>query len=307
MNAPMPDAVLVALRAAHVSQTIASARELSGGCIHRVIELILDDGRTVVAKINRASMLELFQEEAHDLAALAETGTVIVPQALATVGHQDHAVLLMTGIAPQRATEAAWRNFGRDLAALHAKPIGERYGWHRDSHLGSSPQPNSWQDDWVEFNAINRLGFQLEMARQNNLLEPAEAIAVEHVIARLETFIPRRPKPSLLHGDLWSGNALPTTTTCGSETRATVAVIDPACSIGDGLADIAMMQLFGGFPAVCFLEYEEAAELRLADEAHRAAISVYQLYHLLNHLNLFGRTYAPRALAVAWDLHENGS
>jgi len=105
--------------------------------------------------------------------------------------------------------------------------------------------------------------------------------------------IPDRPKPAWLHGDLWSGNALPTTDADGS---SRIAVIDPAAYIGDGWADIAMMRLFGGFPAACFHAYEQCVD---DDDRIEKRIAVYQLYHVLNHLNLFGRGYAGQALAIA--------
>jgi fructosamine-3-kinase len=115
---------------------------------------------------------------------------------------------------------------------------------------------------------------------------------VERVIGRLETLIPQRPKPALLHGDLWSGNALTAVDEAGAQR---IAVIDPACSYGDGWADIAMMKLFGGFPSHCLDAYAAEADDR---DGLEARLAVYQLYHVLNHVNLFGRSYAGQAMAL---------
>lgn len=283
-------ALIDALKTAGRTQTIIGMRDLSGGCIHRVVALTLDDNSRLVAKINRADQINVFEEEAHGLTALAATQTVLVPQPIITHAHGDTAILLMTAIETTgRGTTEAWRRFGNDLAALHNAPAGGRYGFDIDNHIGSTLQPNSWRDDWVEFKAVNRLGFQLDLAAQNDLLDAAEIRVIQRVIDGLDKLLPRRPKPALLHGDLWSGNALPAA-------NDRIAVIDPACSIGDGWADVAMMQLFGGFPSSCFDSY-------MANQSDRenveTRIPVYQLYHVLNHVNIFGRGYAGQAMSLA--------
>ena len=288
-------AVEQALAEAGFETPIASSRDLSGGCIHRVRELTLADGTRLVAKTNLAQCLGLFQEEADGLAALAATGTVLTPRPLGLGCASGAAVLLMEALAPAEATQATWRTFGRELAALHRAPIAgapRGYGFHGDNHLGATAQPNGWCDDWVEFNGEHRLGHQLRLAAAGNLLRPDEAALVRGVIEHLERFLPRRPRPSLLHGDLWSGNALPART-AGT---ARIGVIDPACSIGDGWADIAMMRLFGGFPEGCFEAYAAAVD---DHDDLDARIAVYQLYHVLNHVNLFGRGYAQQAMSLA--------
>ncbi|MHC4102897.1 MAG: fructosamine kinase family protein, partial [Planctomycetota bacterium] len=181
---------------------------------------------------------------------------------------------------------------------LHGADPGDvtGYGFNGDNHLGTTPQPNRWHDDWIRFNADCRLGHQLTLAARNNLLSGSEARRVERVIDRLETLIPRRPKPALLHGDLWSGNALGAVEESGEQR---IAVIDPACSYGDGWADIAMMRLFGGFPSRCLEAYAAETDDR---EGVEPRITVYQLYHVLNHVNLFGRGYAGQAMTLAASL-----
>lgn len=308
-----------ALELAGLVRDVEQVQPLHGGCIHQVLRVTLADNRRVVAKINRADMLAVFEEEAAGLRALTATETVIAPLPLAVCAHSGQAALLMTVVDSLNEHDErvdrhqTWRNFGCDLAALHAADVGDRYGFDHDNHIGSTRQPNAWMSDWVEFNATNRLGFQLKTARDAGLLLPEEVRTIESVINRFDQFISRAPKPSLLHGDLWSGNVIPTVDLRASHARATAAVIDPACSIGDALADIAMMQLFGGFPHECFEAYEQASSVSASTtvKTHKASegsdppqtrIGVYQLYHLLNHVNIFGRGYASQAMSLARQL-----
>ena len=286
------EAIERALREAGIDRPLASCRDLSGGCIHRVSALELADGTLLVAKTNTAKRFRWFEEEAAGLQALARTETVLLPEPLVVARCGGTAVLLMTAIRTGQATEASWRRFGEELAALHRRDAGERYGFETDNHLGATEQPNPWCDDWVRFNAEHRLGHQLELARAHDRLASREATCIERVIARLERLIPRRPKPALLHGDLWSGNALAAV----DGAAARIALIDPACSIGDGYADLAMMKLFGGFPPAVFDAYAAASEDR---DRIDSRVGVYQLYHVLNHVNLFGRGYVAQAMGLA--------
>lgn len=276
-----------ALRSIGRSEPIESLRPLSGGCIHQATLVTLRGGDTLVVKCGREAA-PLFHEEALGLNALAATRTIPVPQPLGVWEDGDAAALLMTYVPPAPATERSWRRLGEELAALHQSPAGERYGFHIDNHLGLTPQPNAWCDDWVEFNRRHRLGFQIERADAAGLLLANEVVELRHLLDRLDHLLPRRPRPALLHGDLWSGNALPTL-------DERVAVIDPAPSVGDGWADIAMMRLFGGFPHACLDAYAQCVD---DHEDVDTRIAVYQLYHLLNHLNLFGRGYAGQVMEI---------
>ncbi len=282
-----------ALATAGFSAEVTATHDLTGGCIHRVCRLTLSDGTALVAKLNQADRYHLFEEEALSLGALAATGTVFVPEVLAVIREAPTAILLMTALDPVAPGRDQWRRFGEDLAALHSADSTSTYGFETDNHLGTTPQPNPRSDDWVRFNAEHRLGYQLGRATASNLLRPDEARRIEGVIERLDSLLPRRPQPALLHGDLWSGNALGTADSTGT---ARVAVIDPACYRGDGWADIAMMKLFGGFPNECFDAYTACV-----GEAHEieSRLAVYQLYHVLNHVNLFGRSYVAQAMALA--------
>lgn len=301
------DAIGAALHAAGVGRHGFALHELSGGCIHRVWSVAMDDGRRFVANVNRAEWRSLFDEEAAGTRALAATSTVRVPETLATVTHATHAVILMTFIDPPvdcGGRNEMWRSFGDDLAALHLAPLQPQhqrgYGFEFDNHLGVTPQCNSWCGDWARFNAERRLGPQVRLAHDRGLLTNDECRALESVVNRLDRILPATPRASLLHGDLWSGNVLPCVRANDrGPVSPTCALIDPAPSVGDALADIAMMRLFGGFDQVCFDAWSERMNVDLASEDSRERIAVYQMYHVLNHVNIFGRGYVEQAMTLA--------
>jgi protein-ribulosamine 3-kinase len=173
---------------------------------------------------------------------------------------------------------------GRSLAALHARPAA-RFGWPRDNYIGATPQANAWHDDWAEFFRLERIEPQLALARSNGFeLEPPN---VEALLAGHD------PRPALLHGDLWSGNV--------GFVDARPVFFDPAVYFGDPEADLAMTELFGGFPRTFYAAYEEAWPRRSGYETRK---HLYNLYHLLNHLNLFGDGYGGRVRATLRLLRE---
>jgi fructosamine-3-kinase len=167
-----------------------------------------------------------------------------------------------------------WRGLAAMLAQVH-RCEGDRYGWHRDNYIGPTPQANGACDDWVRFWRERRLVPQLELAARRGF-----SVDCGFLLDGLEALLGHRPAPSLLHGDLWSGNA-------GFD-RGEPVIYDPAVYYGDREADLAMTELFGGFPGEFYAAYEEA--LALPEEYARRK-HVYNLYHLLNHLNLFGGGY----------------
>ena len=166
---------------------------------------------------------------------------------------------------------------GRMLARLH-RQSAPRFGWARDNYIGLSPQQNGWCDEWAQFWREKRMLPQLELARKNGfqLAEPSYRVLENH-----------RPQPSLLHGDLWNGNA--------GFTAEGPVVFDPAVYYGDREADLAMTELFGGFPAQFYRAYDEAFPLKPGYEKRK---HLYNLYHLLNHLNIFGGGYLAQVKAT---------
>jgi len=277
-----------ALSLASVDSRIRQTRPFSGGSVGEVLRVDLSDGRALVAKIHPAQGRSLLDEELHGLRSLADTFTVPVPEPVGLFDVGAHAVLLMECLETTSPSPSAWSTFAQSLAQLHrhpTRPMAELYGFDRDNHCGATPQPNTPTDDWVQFNQQLRLGYQVELARAQ--LRASETTRIEKLIARLGELLPARPPSGLLHGDLWDGNSI--------ATNRGIALIDPAPYHGDGWADIAMMQLFGGYPAECFAAYTEANDDR---EGIDERIAIYQLYHVLNHLNLFGRGYASQAMSL---------
>ena len=252
---------------------------LQGGCVHDVfhVRTVAGSGVMKVAACERRAVLE---GERAGLHAIDDTGTVRVPRAIGFEECGRHVVLGLEWLEPGEHGTADWVRFGEQLASMHARGGHSRYGFTNDNHVGLTEQRNTWCDDWVEFTATCRLSPQLAMARDSGHMSSAEVDRVERIIQHLDRFIPRDPEVSLLHGDLWSGNAMPLA-------DGTVSVIDPSCSYGDAWCDLAMMRLFGGFPSAC----ESAWRAQRSETDTVARLAVYQLYHQLNHLNLFGSGY----------------
>ena len=253
---------------------------VGGGCINAAWRLDTDAGRFFV-KLNTAAGAEMFAAEAAGLAALGAGGAVRVPRPLAhgTAGARAFLLLEHLELGPGDRTSAA--RLGHALAALHAV-TAPAFGWTRDNTLGSTPQPNGWMDDWIAFWRERRLGHQLALAaRRGHRFRDGERL-----LARLDALLAgHAPAPSLLHGDLWGGNwaALP---------DGTPVLFDPAVYHGDREADLAMTELFGGFDPAFLAAYREAAPL---DDGYPLRRELYNLYHVLNHVNLFGGGYVGQA------------
>ena len=251
---------------------IASAEPVPGGCIHECYRVSIA-GRSRFLKLNDASYADAFATEADGLSALRSCD-LPAPEPLAHGTAGDQAYLLLEYLELKGKGDFA--ALGRMLAQAHRK-AGPRFGWQRDNYIGSTPQKNGWCDDWAEFWGERRMKPQLELALSKGFSLPAVSLAL------LKN---HHPQPSLLHGDLWSGNA-------GFTAQGPV-VFDPAVYYGDREADIAMTELFGGFPAEFYSEYEKELPL---DHGYATRKHLYNLYHLLNHLNLFGGGYLGQVKA----------
>lgn len=255
---------------------------LAGGCINNGARLITADDHSFFLKQNRAAPADMFAREAEGLAALANANGPRVPQA-----HLVGATfLLLEDLAPASPDTDYWSRFGQQLAAMHSQE-NKRFGFEHDNYLGSTPQPNPWTEDGYTFFAEHRLIFQSNLASNQGLLEPTDAQRVERIAARLPALVPKQPA-SLIHGDLWSGNAI-------ADSKGQPAVIDPACHYGWAEAELGMTRLFGGFPQTFYQAYESARPL---EAGWRDRLPLYNLYHLLNHLNLFGRSYLSQVQSI---------
>jgi len=259
----------------------ATLSPIGGGDIHRAFG-ISDGTRRYFVKANRADRLPMFDAEADALRALAATGSVRVPLPLCTGTAAGQAFLVLEHLDLRSHGDAA--SLGTQLAQLH-RMSQPRFGWAHDNWIGSTPQRNGWENDWIRFWREQRLGYQLKLAAENGyggaLQRDGEAL-----MARLEGFFcGYRPAASLLHGDLWGGNH-------GYLGDGLPVIFDPALYIGDRECDLAMSELFGGFAPAFYAAYREAWPL---DPGFAVRKTLYNLYHILNHANLFGGGYAAQA------------
>ena len=270
---------------------VTGRRPVIGGDINRASRLNLSSGETVFIKENRAELAPMFAAEAEGLRALgkaaAQSEAPPVPDVLGAGIDKGRAFLMLSYIPAARGTPGGiGARFGRSLAALHRESRGDSCGFHTDNWIGSTPQPNSAggaSGSWVEFFAEHRLGFQWALARRGGFGSPRTERALDSLQRRLGELLPdvENGRASLLHGDLWGGNWL-----AGIDGRAWL--IDPAVYYGHREADIAMTRLFGGFPPGFYAAYNEAWSL---EKGFDERVDIYNLYHLLNHLNLFGSSY----------------
>jgi len=255
--------------------------ERGGGCINQAMMLEGRDGRRYFVKLNRAAALDMFAAEAAGLDELRAGGAIRVPAPVAHGVGAGHAFLVLEWL--ELDGRASGAELGRRLAALH-RVVARAYGWSRDNTLGSTPQVNQHSNDWIDFLRDRRLGFQLALAARNGA--PRRLLqGGERLLDRLAAFFPGyQPAPSLLHGDLWGGNY--------GYSQGEPVLFDPAVYYGDREADLAMTELFGGFPEDFRAAYQESWPL---DPGYATRRRLYNLYHVLNHFNLFGGGYGTQA------------
>ena len=270
---------------------IRDRKRMSGGDINDAYRLILTDGTNVFLKMNTKARKEFFRAEVCGLEALRSLHAVSVPEilALGTDENRNQAFLMMEYIESQRPQKAYWEAFGHQLAKLHRSQCGEYvldaektgvYGFIEDNFIGAAPQKNHPYQSWIDFYRNCRLAPQLDRARHYLSMEIQRK--ADWLLEHLDRFLREPDFPSLLHGDLWSGNII-----CGTGNRPWI--IDPAVYVGDYETDLAMTQLFGSLPRIFYDAYRETNPVTWNEYEERR--DLYHLYHLLNHLNLFGRVY----------------
>lgn len=260
---------------------------VAGGDINEASRLELTDGNCVFMKANRRENLSFFTAEACGLEAIAETGEIGTPELLGygtDEGRGGFSFLLLGWIRGERRIPRYWETFAHQLAALHRAPAdgfvdGGTYGFFQDNYIGARAQKNVARDSWVAFFRDCRLEPQIRSAEA--YFGAGELKRMGWLLDHLGDFLVEPEKPSLLHGDLWSGNVM-----AGNDGKAWL--IDPAVYVGHAEADIAMTELFGGFSQTFYSAYREVGLLQ-PDYGRRR--DLYNLYQLLNHLNLFGRSY----------------
>lgn len=256
-------------------------RSVGGGCINQGYA-ISNSRQTYFVKLNQANQIAMFEAEAIGLKQMWDTQTIRVPKPICWGVVADSTYLVLEWLELGRGTSQAWYLMGQRLAAMHRVTSPQGFGWERQNTIGSTPQINAWTNDWTSFFVEHRIHYQLRLARrhgghfpkQDQLLDTIPKLLADH-----------HPPPSLVHGDLWSGNAA--VTQAGEP-----VILDPATYFGDREVDIAMSELFGSFPAEFYRGYNEVFPL---DAGYKRRKTLYNLYHILNHFNLFGGSYQSQA------------
>ena len=281
------------------SVAITQTDRLSGGDINKAYALTLNTGDRIFMKANSKSNADFFTAEAAGLSAIASTKTIATPEILCT-GTDDgedvgYSFLLLKFIKSAKARDDYWEVLGQELAALHKadtkalwpdSAFNSSFGFFQDNFIGARPQINTPGTSWISFFRDNRLAPQFKAA--DSYFSPEDKNKITKLLDHLDKFLIEPDHPSLLHGDLWSGNVM-----CGPQGKA--MLIDPAAYIGHAEADLAMTQLFGGFPQKFYDAYNSENPLQPGYEDRR---DLYNLYQLLNHLNLFGSTYLGPVLSI---------
>lgn len=269
------------------SLTLQATHTIGGGCINQAWKLEMEDGaqgisKSFFVKSNAKNLQHMFAAENAALIEIAETKTIRVPNPI-EMGVSGNNCWIAMEFLEMSGTGSA-QQLGQQLAAMH-RTCRKDYGWHRDNTIGSTPQPNTQSASWVDFWREQRLGYQLETSARKGYSGKLQALG-DQVMSKLDLlFDGYVPQASLLHGDLWGGN-------WSGLTDGTPVIFDPASYYGDRETDIAMTELFGGFSETFYQAYNENWPL---DEGYGRRKILYNLYHILNHLNLFGGSYAGQA------------
>ena len=273
---------------------VTETRPVGGGCISDAfrVSVSVDQAAPCVrfVKRNDASFEDNFRCERLGLDELAQADAIRVPTPTAVGSLGGDAWLVAEWIESGKPSTSFFETFGVQLAKLHRNTLGTRIGWHQDNFLGAAKQSNTPAASWEEFVADRRIGHQLRWAIDQGLADSSLRRNVEAIIQRMpEILAGRNEQTSLLHGDLWSGNYLP-------DERGNPVIMDPAVSFGCREAEFGMIRLFGACPEAFYEAYQDA--FPQADGWQRRVV-VYVLYHLLNHLNLFGQGYLSQCHQTA--------
>jgi len=263
---------------------IADTRSVAGGCINQCY-MIRGNGAEYFVKLNRPNQEEMFAAEALGLKQMSATQTITVPKPVCCGITDKSSYIVLQWLDLGGGNSQSWTEMGRQLAQMHRQGTREQFGWERNNTIGCTPQINPWTDNWAEFFAEHRIGYQLKLAKRRGGSFPETNKVIKAIKNKLAD---RQPLASLVHGDLWSGNAA-----IAKDGRP--IILDPATYYGDRETDIAMTELFGGFPAAFYQGYNAAWQL---DKGYQQRKSISNLYHVLNHFNLFGGGYGSQAQRI---------
>ena len=276
-------------QATHQKFKIINHDAVSGGCINSAYR-VTDGRQSFFVKTNQADLIEMFTAEMAGLEEIHNGQSICAPKPI-TVGSSNHHCYLVLEYLDLSSRNLDDELFGQQLAAMH-RHTHTQFGWYRNNTIGSTKQINDQTNSWPSFWKQQRLAFQFNLAARNGFRGSIQKLG-EQLIDQLDVFFTAyNPSPSLLHGDLWSGNY-------SSLSDGTPVIFDPATYYGDREADLAMTELFGGFSHRFYSAYKEAAPL---EPGYQTRKTLYNLYHILNHLNLFGGGYLSQAESMTRSL-----
>ncbi len=249
---------------------------------------ISDQKHHYFVKLNKVQNYDQFESESLNLTQLTTDSLFFVPDCICSGITINHSYLVLEWLDIDVNTKTNWHEMGIVLARMHQKHQQGMHGWQQDNYIGSTVQPNKWHKKWHMFFSEQRIGWQLQLLAEKNINICGINEFIEIVQSILHT---HTPAPSLLHGDLWQGNI--------ASVSGHPAIFDPACYYGDRETDIAMTQVFGDFPAPFYDAYNEVYPL---DHNYSIRKPIYQLYHILNHANMFKGHYIDEAKQIIDDI-----
>lgn len=256
-------------------------QSVGGGSINQTFKLTFSNTHTLFCKINWAAAFpQLFLKEKQGLEALGKSGTIKTPKVHGCAVLDDYEVLLLEWVESGGTTPSFFRTFGEQLAALHHN-TAENFGWETDNYMGSVPQQNNLEKNWISFFQMQRLEPLVQQCISKQLLPLSDHELFKKLYVRLPQLFDNSEKPALLHGDLWSGNYI-----CSQYQEP--VLIDPAVYYGHRCVDLAMTTLFGGFDAAFYESYIYHFSLPYN---YTEQFKVCNLYPLLIHVLLFGKSY----------------
>ena len=277
--------------AQHISQVTGESfaidhrRSVGGGSVNQayaISDASAGSDRAYFLKLNDASRVAMFEAEALGLRQMAASETIKVPHPICWGTADRSAYIVLEWLDIGYGTSESWQTMGRQLAAMHRATSPQGFGWEQNNTIGFIPQMNDWTDNWATFFRDHRIGYQLKLARKRGGHFPQQH---ELLTAIPEFLADHYPEPSLVHGDLWSGNAAVTQ-------EGEPIIFDPATYYGDREVDLAMSELFGRFPEEFYRTYLQAYPL---EPGYPRRKQLYNLYHILNHFNQFGGGYESQA------------
>ena len=254
-------------------------RFVSGGCINNTVCLITEKGKLFI-KWHESAPENMFEVEAMGLDLLKKAGHIKIPTVLGKGNANGKDYLIMEFIDSARPDKMYWENFGANLAHMHKKNTQNQYGLDHNNYIGRLPQSNEPKDDWIDFFIEKRLEVQVQLARYNGLVDAGFVKKFQKIYDKLPELLPVDP-PSLIHGDMWSGNVM-----TGADGQA--CLIDPAVYYGHREIELSFTQMFGGFDISFYNSYNEVYPLQPGFDQR---VDIYNMYPYLVHVNLFGTSY----------------